>query len=823
MEMAISATSVATDIQCRRCSLICTVVWAVFLAGCAGEAGRKPAAVYSRADGYRRAGELPKALQQAKLGFSAWRGSPLAAWHWKFRLLTAELLLSQNDTQGALPLLRDAPPLDVPDHDRLQARLVSDRGYAAYSQQNHDQARELLDRAYDLAQKSSFQDLIAQIRILRGYVHLALGHPGLSEEEMRASVSAAESASDRYLLAAALGSMGYLLLRTYRYDEAIQWSQRSLEISGPSGFNLVTARGLGNQGWCYYRLGNLEKAESYFDDCKTRFETLGRWDDQQTALGNRGSVHFSRQDYQNALLYYQKALVTAEKHQFESSKALWLNNIATTYIEMGDLTSAESYNRRALELQSRLHDGVVSILPMLNAAQISLGRADYAATRQIYEDALKAAPNDPDRQWETHDGLAELYSREGDPVRAQSEYRKAVGILDNSWSELLNDQSKLTFPSRLTRFYHRYVDFLMGQHRDQEALNFVESRRARLLEEKMGAQPASGGFQALARRSDAVLLSYWLAPERSYLWVTAPDGLYTYPLGPEAGIRDRVDRYSTTILARRDGNQTGRELYNILIGPAQKLLPRGVRVVVVPDGCLHGLNFETLIAPSGRYWIEDATVEIAPSLRLLGQDRLSSGHSHSILLIGDPVQNDLPELEFAGKEIDDIASLYGDAVKRTGAAARPEAYRAANPSGFALIHFAAHAVPNRDSPLDSAVVLSPGKDSSKLYAREVQDIPLTADLVTVSACQSAGARTYSGEGLVGFAWAFLSAGAHNVVASLWDVSDQSTAQFMQALYTRVRRGVQPAAALQEVKLQFLRSEGVQRKPYYWAPFQLYVR
>jgi CHAT domain-containing protein len=180
-------------------------------------------------------------------------------------------------------------------------------------------------------------------------------------------------------------------------------------------------------------------------------------------------------------------------------------------------------------------------------------------------------------------------------------------------------------------------------------------------------------------------------------------------------------------------------------------------------------------------------------------------------------------LQFAGKEIAGIASLYGDAVVKTRERARPEAYRAANPSSFRAIHFAAHAVPNRDSPLDSAVVLSQGKDSAKLYAREVQEIPLSADLVTVSACRSAGARTYPGEGLVGFAWAFLSAGAHHVVASLWDVSDQSTAAFMQALYTRVRRGAEPAAALREVKLEFLRSESARRKPYYWAPFQLYVR
>jgi CHAT domain-containing protein len=387
----------------------------------------------------------------------------------------------------------------------------------------------------------------------------------------------------------------------------------------------------------------------------------------------------------------------------------------------------------------------------------------------------------------------------------------------------VNDQSKLTFPSRLDRFYHRYVDFLMSRHLDQEALNFADSSRARLLAEKLRTPPASGDFRALARQSDAALLSYWLAPEQSYLWVTTPAGLQSFPLGPEARIRDLVDRYSKAIVDGRDGTPLGRELYDILVTPARKLLHGGGRVIVVPDGCLHELNFETLIAPSNRYWVEDAKVEIAPSLRLLRGEHGAASHTHSILLIGDPVQNALPDLPNASQEIAGIAGLYGDAMVKTREAARPESYRSANPAAFAAIHFAAHAVPNRDSPLDSAVVLSQGRDSSKLYAREVRDIPLTAGLVTISACRSAGARTYPGEGLVGFAWAFLDAGAHNVVASLWDVSDQSTATFMQGLYKRIKKGAEPAEALREVKLEFLHSKDSRRKPYYWAPFQLYVR
>jgi CHAT domain-containing protein len=102
------------------------------------------------------------------------------------------------------------------------------------------------------------------------------------------------------------------------------------------------------------------------------------------------------------------------------------------------------------------------------------------------------------------------------------------------------------------------------------------------------------------------------------------------------------------------------------------------------------------------------------------------------------------------------------------------------------------------------------------------DVPLTADLVTVSACRGVGLRAYSGEGLVGFAWAFLRAGARHVIAGLWDVNDQSTAALMNVLYRELAAGKPPEAALRTAKLSLIASKGNLRKPYYWAPFQLYT-
>src|SRR4029079_4118668 len=109
-----------------------------------------------------------------------------------------------------------------------------------------------------------------------------------------------------------------------------------------------------------------------------------------------------------------------------------------------------------------------------------------------------------------------------------------------------------------------------------------------------------------------------------------------------------------------------------------------------------------------------------------------------------------------------------------GDRASPTAYKAAAPARFTFVHFTAHAAANLETPLDATVILTRHDDAYKLYARDVAERPLRAELVTVSACRSAGERAYSGEGLVGFAWAFLRAGGRRVIAGLWDVDDGST-------------------------------------------------
>jgi CHAT domain-containing protein len=334
------------------------------------------------------------------------------------------------------------------------------------------------------------------------------------------------------------------------------------------------------------------------------------------------------------------------------------------------------------------------------------------------------------------------------------------------------------------------------------------------------------------------LLFYVLCPEQSYLWAISGHHTRLFRLPGQSEIDAHVKRYQTAILRSNDPlrqkNEDARYLFDSLVAPAAANLRDGARVVLISDGSLDELNFETLLVPGKaglHYWVDDVTIVNTNAIRLIsGLDSQDDGAGdNGMLLIGDPVSSggDYPRLLNAEAEIHNIERHFAPdhEVVLTRASAVPAAYTAGKPGDFSYIHFVAHGTASRLSPLDSAVILSPPRghpDTFKLYAREIVQQPLHARLVTISACYGSGLREYAGEGLVGLSWAFLRAGAHNVIGALWEASDAATPMLMDRLYGEIQTGHQPDAALRTAKLSLIHSQSVYRKPLYWAPFQLYA-
>jgi CHAT domain-containing protein len=267
----------------------------------------------------------------------------------------------------------------------------------------------------------------------------------------------------------------------------------------------------------------------------------------------------------------------------------------------------------------------------------------------------------------------------------------------------------------------------------------------------------------------------------------------------------------------------------MLVKPAESFLSKNSLVTIVPHGSLYRLNFETLVVPGSppHYWIDDVVIENTSSMSFrFSAQRRAVKPQKQLLLMGDPIQAtpQFARLKHAAEEMKSVAARFPAAehVVISDQNATPAAYFAARPEEFRFIDFVTHGTGAPLTPLDSAIILSPDKDASyKLYARDVLKKPIHAEIVIISACYGAGDRTYSGEGLVGLAWAFTRAGAHQVIAALWEAEDAITPRLMDDFYGGLKSGKSAAEALRAAKIKMLHSGDLNARPYYWASLQLY--
>ena len=146
-------------------------------------------------------------------------------------------------------------------------------------------------------------------------------------------------------------------------------------------------------------------------------------------------------------------------------------------------------------------------------------------------------------------------------------------------------------------------------------------------------------------------------------------------------------------------------------------------------------------------------------------------------------------------------------------------------SHYRIIHLATHGVLSTEHPELSGIVLSLVDEAGKpqdgfLRLHDVYNLNLPAELVVLSACQTAVGKEIKGEGLLGLTRGFMYAGARRVLASLWNVNDSVTAELMKRFYQGlVAKGLRPAAALRAAQVEMWRLKS-SRSPYFWAAFVL---
>lgn len=791
-------------------------------------------------------GDLPTALKLAGDGVEKFKSSN-PDWSWRFRVLKAEILVWQGKTKDSLELLKnDPPPSLAGDEVPVRRRVI--QAIADVYLQRFDEASARVEEAEIMATKTQPR-LLVDVALAKGLLDTVKGNFGPARSAYLHALDLARQQKREFAEANALGYLGFLALHSDRWGEAIEWSQQSLAVAQRLGNQTLQSKLEGNLGWSYLRLGDSERALESFTGALAASERLGIAKDQQYWLTNIGSTHYQQGDYGPAADYYERALAIARRLENRDAAAVALQNLASTKLDIKDYAAAEKYNSEAMQLAKEIGDATAELYSVNNEGRIAAGRKNYSDAKKLYDRVILDAGENVSLRWEAESELAELYVAQGNTLQADAEFKLALATVDKA-RETLKEEHRLSFLGTAQRFYDDYIEFLVSHKREREALQVAEHSRARTLAEGLGLAKRAAAFHpeqtAAAQRS--VILYYWLGAERSYLWAISPSKVALFRLPASSEMDNKVQAYQKALMGPRDvrdtNNPSGQDLFTTLVAPAQQLIATNARVIIIPDGSLHGLNFETLLVPypSARsserrvgqltsdptpqlhYWIEDATITNGNSLALLAAPARKV-NTRNLLLIGDPVYTgrDFPPLPQAKTELADVEQHFppNERTVIAGQQATAQAYEKSGAGKYAYIHFVAHATSSRTSPLDSGIILSNDGTTTKLYARDIMQQPLKADLVTVAACYGAGTRAYSGEGLVGLSWAFLRAGAHNVIAALWEVNDASTPQLMDNLYSGLGKGKDPATALRDAKLSLLHSDSVFRRPFYWGAFQLY--
>jgi CHAT domain-containing protein/Tfp pilus assembly protein PilF len=809
--------------------------WAALL-GCNSEPARGFSSLYSDAQSKFDNGDLRAALIAAEKGrIQSENTDPV--WNWKFRILNADILLWEHREEEALSLVEPQPPAQAQSQELVIGRkLIQTR--ASYTLAHLKDAERYLSGVEGLASNDN-QQLLANVALTKGTLLILEKSYAAAEQELMKARTLAEKAGNRLIQAEVFGTLGFLYARQGLYDKALDQQFLSLNLSQSLGARHVEAATRLNTGWPLLELGDFVQAIAFFEAAEKLGEQTGMGRTREESLNSLGRIYFNQRKYQAAADYFTRALKVAESLHDQHSVGLYSDNLALVLLSLNRLDEADAYNQKALNIQRDIKDREEELRSLRTSASIADARKEFAKGESILVAVLRDKDTPASVLWEAEDELATLYIAIARPDKAEGEFKRALAMLNASWGKIEEEEHKLAFSSWAVDFYTDYIGFLVSQGKHERALQVAESMRARTLEEALGTRKAAdSGFVSLTgihsylAQQQEVVLAYWLAPEKSLLWIVTPSQLKLFFLPPEQQIEEKVEEYQKDVINLGNplkDNPIGQELYRILIEPAQELIPRGMRVAVIPDGNLGKLNFETLIVLSGQphYWIEDVELKDASSISLL----MHTGHDytrhHRLLAIGDPIEAtpQYRRLVHAKDEMEAAGNGFSVTTKKviSGTAATPLSYTSNKPEGFDLIHFATHGSGSNTNPLDSAIILSPDPSGNfKLYARDIIKIPLKAEVVTISACYGAGERTYSGQGLVGLAWAFLHAGAHRVIAGLWNVDDDSTPQLMSSFYAALQSGNRPSEALREAKLKMLHSGTIYRLPYYWAALQLYA-
>jgi CHAT domain-containing protein/predicted negative regulator of RcsB-dependent stress response len=780
-----------------------------------------------------------------------------------------------------------------------EAKVLNNLGLTFQSQGDYQQALDYYRQSLAIFQELKAQGPIGATLSSLGIIHTALGDNACALDYYEKGLALAREVKDKKSEANALTYIGNLYGEQGDYQQALAHLESAHELLKSLNDKDGIAMTLVNIGIIYRTRGDNARALDYYRQGLRIYQELGSKSYIAAATNNVGNVYQELGDYAQALVYYRTALEMFTAMNEKAHMASVLNSMASAYNLQGDHAKAQELAERASELARQMGRMLSYQEARTTAGSAALAMQQPERARAAFEEAIATIETLRGRVAGGEQERGRFFENRVSP------YQEMVRLLvaSNNTAEALNfaerakgrvlldvlrsgriDITKAMTPAEKERERKLNTDLATLNRQlvkekslgvpDKARLEELDARvqKARLEREafqtnlyaahpELKVQRGESGAIKLEECAEllpdakSALVEFAVTNQQVFLFVITRGeksqvDLSVYPLAIKPKeLEARAENFRRALAARDLNFKTpARELYDLMLAPAQKQLEGKTNLIIVPDAMLWNLPFQALRTPQNRYLIEDYDVAYAPSLTVLREmtkprrarpankvsnatllafgnpDANQPATAHLKAMMGEPFAS-LPEAE---RQVKTLAALYGAEQSRIylGADASEERVKA-EAANFRILQFAAHAVLNDTNPLYSHVVLSRPTDSREdglLEAWEMMNLDLHADIVVLSACDTARGRASAGEGVIGMSWALFIAGSPATVVSQWKVDSGSTTELMLEFHRQIKASMQrtkatvtKSGALRQAALKLMKTEEY-KHPFYWAGF-----
>jgi CHAT domain-containing protein/regulator of sirC expression with transglutaminase-like and TPR domain len=652
----------------------------------------------------------------------------------------------------------------------------------------------------------------------------------------------------------------------------LEHSSQSAKIAKELGDAQTAVYSLRFVGHAYARLGDYDPALKNLSEAISLSSNPGvKPLNAAYTFAEMGDTLFRMGKYLTALPYQHEAVRICEQSDNAFLLAYMTNGLGVTYGMLGRHKEAMHYHNDAVARAEAISDPVARVQLQIDIytrfGEFYLQQNKASEAIATYRRAIEKIGRENDRYSLStiHKGLATAYLAQGKDPEAEAELEKSIRLTEEAREQIDDARARGTFLASQQSIYRAMASFQFFNKKDPaRAFNYAEIAKARDLLDTLAGSPEvstnDGQVKLAISRSatpltleqvqralpaNAQLVQYVIGEKNLMIWLVTRDRLITANANVSADdLRTKVTAYLDELRKRGeiDGlNSRAAELYRWLIAPIGKQLDPKSELCIVPDGLLQNLPFAALVSPeTKRYLIEDFSLVTNPSASVFARtlelscDKQLSG-SGSFLGLANPRFNQqhfpkLHPLPSSEEELERIQSFYSD--RRILSRGQATESSLVNQIGkYEIVHLATHALSDKQSSLFSAIVLADEGDGEQnsgkvafdgaLRAHEIYRLkPERTRLVLLSSCSSGLGNQTRNEAMGGLAQAFLVAGVPTVMASLWDIDDESTAALMERLHATHRmKNLAFGQSLRQAQISYLQSAPARRRhPYFWATF-----